>query len=406
MLERFVAWARREAIRLPDPLRATPELTRFLSAALADKRILFVGEADHWIHEKIDYRLTFAEAALPAGFDCFGEELGWSDGLRLDRYVRGETESLDDITLFGHLGDLRPDRDDSPTGILRSSHERHPAALFRAEHSRLLAGLRALRPLAPELRLFGFDIDGLPGGAYSDLERTADEGLTRAIQRVPGETLGEEIARLSNLLSDMNLDPEARTSLETVRDSLHYVSLAHPAESYEALAPAMAFRERVMRRHVDLMLGRLPPDRGLVLWGHDLHLARNDDTITAKQGVGPGGDSEYSLGHSLCRRHPDDVYVVWMIFGGGEDGQPFPDLSRKLRPRRRSLNAILGRVGGNFVLPTRSFDAGARCLHDPLRFYHLYNGFVELRIAEQADAICFIEHVSPMRGLTESDAER
>jgi erythromycin esterase-like protein len=397
----FVSWAGRAAIRLPDPLGATPELTAFLSGALREKRLLFVGEADHFIREKIEYRLAFAEAALRAGFDCFGEELGRSDGLRIDRYLRGETDSLDDITLFGNRREIRPDRDDSPTGILQPSYEKPADARFRFEHERLLTGLRALREQAPDLSLFGFDVDGLPGGAYADLERWLGVPLPHALQRVPGETLPQEVERLTTflnagVLSDMN--PRARTSLETLRDSLHYTSLAHPAATWPALAPAMAFRERVMHRHVDTALAALPRERGLVLWGHDFHLARDDDGITGRPGsVGPGGDSERSLGHHLCKQHGDDVFIVWMVFGGGEDSQPLQGLSRRLRPRRGSLNAILGRVGGNFVLPTRSTEAGSEPLREPLRLYHLYNGYAEVRIADQADAICFIENVSPMR---------
>ena len=398
MWDGFVSWARRSAIRLPDPLDATPELTAWMGEALAGKRILFVGEADHWIHEKVDYRLAFARAALPAGFDWFGEELGWSDGLRIDRYLKGETDSLDDITLFGHRGELRPDRDDSPTGILRASYERPADALFRAEHERLLAGLRACRRSAPALRFFGFDVDGLPGGAYADVARLAGGDVAEAIRRVPGESLAEEVDRLDRALDSLSdMDSLARTSLRTLRDSLHYTSLAHPAPSYDALAPAMAYRERVMHRHVDLMIDRLPRDHGLVLWAHDFHLARDDAGIVAPGGVGPGGDSEHSVGHHVCAEHGDDVLVVWMVCGGGESAHPLPDLPRRLRPGRRSLNAVLERVGGNFLLPTHSAESAARKLAGVQRFHHLYDSFADVRIREQADAICFIEEVTPLR---------
>jgi len=395
--EGFVSWARRTAIRLPDPLEATPELRAYLASALAGKRILFAGESDHWIHEKVDYRLALAEAALPCGFDWFGEELGWSDGLRIDRYLRGETDQLDDVSLFGHRGELRRDRDDSPTGILRASFARGPDPRFRHEHERLLAGLRRLRASAPGLHLFGFDVDADPGGAYADIARLAGAETARALARVPGETLAEEVERLTRRLDvSSDMDPVARTCLETLRDSLHYTSLAHPAESYAALAPAMAFRERVMQRHVDFALERLPPGHGLVLWGHDLHLARDDGGIRLRHGAGPGGDTEHSLGHHLCRRHGDEVFVVWMVCGRGESAQPLADLPCELRFHPRSLNAVLSRVGGNFLLPTRG-GAGARRLRARQRLYHLYDDFTELRIAEQADAICFIEEMTPLR---------
>jgi erythromycin esterase-like protein len=407
MFDGFVSWARRTAIRLEDPIRATTELEGFLARALVGKRILFVGEADHWVHEKIDYRLAFAQAALAAGFDWFGEELGWSDGLRIDDWLHDRPgASLSGVTLFGHRDELRSDRDDTPTGVLRASYENPPDAVFRDEHVRLLEGLRAIARRRPALRFFGFDVDGLPGGAYADL---AGHGpgvlpvrvLSELVRR-PGESLPEETARLTGCLESLvrdapDADWEIRTSLETLRDSLAYTALAHPAPTYEALAPAMALRERVMQRQVGGMLERLPSDHGVVLWGHDLHLARNDAGIRQDGGTGPGGDSADSLGHHLNRRHADEIYVVWMVFGGGEDGQPFPDLDRVLRPPRRSLNGLLQRVGGSFVLPTRSDDPAAARLKEKARLYHLYNGHAELRIAEQADAICFIDAVSPLR---------
>lgn len=394
MFDRFVGWARQAAIPLPNPLWATPELTGFLAGALARKRILFLGEADHFVREKIDYRLAFAEAALPAGFDWFGEELGWSDGLRIDDYLHGRQDaSLERVTLFGHRGEARSDRDDSPTGILRASYEKPADEGLRFEHERLLRGLRDLARRSVKLRFFGFDVDGIPGGAYSDLAH-----LELPIERVPRETLSEEVERLTRFLEGRDdLDPLARVSLRTLRDSLEYTALAHPAPSYAALAPAMAYRERVMHRHVDFMLESLPPDHGLVLWGHNHHLARDDSSIVSSGGVGPGGDTEVSLGHHLNERHRDEIYVVWMIFGRGEDSQPLPGLSRKLRPSRRSLNALLRRVGGNFLLPTRSDARPARRLDRATRVYHLYNSHVSVPVAEQADAICFIDEVSPLR---------
>jgi len=50
-------------------VRAAGSRRSSLANALVGKRILFLGEADHFIHEKVDYRLAFAEAALAAGFD-------------------------------------------------------------------------------------------------------------------------------------------------------------------------------------------------------------------------------------------------------------------------------------------------------------------------------------------------
>lgn len=393
MFDGFVSWARKAAIPLPDPIEATPALRAFLREELAGKRVLYLGESDHFIHEKVDYRLAFARAARPCGFDWIGEEMGWSDGLRVDDWLHDRPgASLDHVTLFGFRGDERRDRDDSPTGILKQS--RSLATGFAFEHRRLLEGLRELARAQPGLRLFGFDVDGAPGGAYVDLAARGVGGL----DRVAGESLGAEIERLTRCIDEAGIgDPTALTSLTTLRDSLAYVAMAHPAPSWEALRPAMALRERVMHRHVDTVIDQLPAERGLVLWGHDLHLARDDDGITGLEGIGPGGGEVESLGQHVARRHPDDLYVVWMVCGRGEDAQPLQGLPCELRPPRQSLNALLARVGGSFLLPVRRNDRGARTLRRAHRLYHLYNAGVTVRPAEQVDALCFIERMTPLR---------
>ena len=372
----FVAWARDASIGLQDH----DTLGAFLRPRLAQCQLVFVGEADHWIDEKSAYRLALVPTLIACGLRTFGEELGWSDGQRLHTYLHGEGD-LGNISLYGYRGDLRPDRDDGPTGVLKASFESFPVPGFAEQHRQWMQALCGL--CTPDFEFFGFDVDASPGGAYADVE---------ALDRVDGESLDQEIERIDALLAGDAWSQEDRWSLSTHRDSLEYIRLAHPAPTFEALNPAMALRERIMRRHVER---KLTAGQRLVLFGHDLHLAKDDTKISAG-GVGPGGDTEVSLGHYLCNGDAGRAFGIWMICGHGRDSQPFDGLDRDLRPPLGSLNEVLGRVGGSFALPTVDDPTGYLAAEQ--RFHHLYNTAVDLRITEQADLIVFLDEVHPLRG--------
>ena len=93
--------------------------------------VVVLGELNHFVHEKSDFRLALAPRLLELGYDVWGEELGWSDGTRIDDYLRTRDEQIfERIALFGYRGDVRGDRDDAPTGIFRESLKAYPFALM------------------------------------------------------------------------------------------------------------------------------------------------------------------------------------------------------------------------------------------------------------------------------------
>ncbi|HEX3043266.1 MAG TPA: hypothetical protein VHY08_00815, partial [Bacillota bacterium] len=58
-IEAFISWAREHALRTDslDAQNAEIEKLSILDPLLARKRIVYLGEEDHWVHEKSDYRL-------------------------------------------------------------------------------------------------------------------------------------------------------------------------------------------------------------------------------------------------------------------------------------------------------------------------------------------------------------
>ena len=73
----FIAWAKEQAISLTplDGATANIELLAPLDQALQGKRIIFLGEGDHDIHEVYEFRLLllryfFAERKTPLDSRC------------------------------------------------------------------------------------------------------------------------------------------------------------------------------------------------------------------------------------------------------------------------------------------------------------------------------------------------
>jgi hypothetical protein len=405
--DRLLDWARSSGSALDPlfesatqpvaPLGMLDQLTRGVD-------LVFLGELDHFVHEKSDFRLLLCRYLLSRGWRSFAEELSWSDGLRVQRFLAGEG-SLERLSLFGYRGDLRDDRDDQPTGVFRASFDRYPTALMAAEQGRFYRGLRSAAAGAA-LAYHGLDIDGLPGGGYADiadaLAPSADEPGVRAflqgLARVAGESVAEESARLAALIPEAAAvgatAPEVEVSLCSMAESLTYIDITYPAKTYEATAPGMAFREGCMKRRFD-QIRALTSDAPMVVMGHGLHLAKDDRLLRGATGVGPGGGQECSLGHHLVQVEGLTAVSIWLVHGAGEDSQPFPDLPRRFAYPADSLNRRLAPLAVPALIPIAGAPKG---LFDrPLVVGHLYNAVQPVVLDGQVDAILYLPHVTPMR---------
>ena len=206
----FEAWVRDAAIRLDG--WGDAEALSFLDEALEGKRVVFLGEPDHYIHEKYDYRLLFLRELVARGFVNVGMEVGQADARRVDAYLAtGDEALLDRVPLLGYTGDARTDRDDRPRGLLEAASDGFYGG-FIAEERWFLRELRALNAVRPEgaprVRWFGFDVDVRAGCAYTELEEAlaphrahpAVAATLERLARVEGETRRAEVKRLDTAL--------------------------------------------------------------------------------------------------------------------------------------------------------------------------------------------------------------
>ena len=277
-----------------------------------------LGEPNHFIHEKVDFRLWWLGRLARRYPLVLLEELGWADGRRIARFLAdGDDTHIRHAATFGYEGWKR---DDSPTGVFAPGNSTYPNAQMCAEHTRFYRSLRDLG-----IRdYFGFDIDPGGGIAYENLEGAGFGHVTR----VPSEALDDEAVRIRRLGTQRALAPVS-ADLSALADSLRYTSLVRAAADYEATRPAMAFREDAMKRRESALIDEAPAGARVVLMAHAFHLVKDDAAISFPGVVGPGGDRVSSLGHYLATERRMPTTAVWMLYSAERDCQPLNDLPRE-----------------------------------------------------------------------------
>lgn len=343
-IERWIDAAASELDPVSFEIAAHAERFDVLAERMARARVVLLGETNHFVHEKVEFRLWWLRRLSTRRRIVVGEELSWFDALHVARYLAdGDESHFDRMWTFGYRGDERTDRTDTATGILAAVEKLYPTTLFKREQLRFYRGLRELPNVA---RFFGFDIGGHAASRDGEAARSA------------------------------------------MSDSVKYTELANQALSYEALRPALAVREEAMKRRVSEQLAT-QDDAQLVLMAHAFHLAKDDRGIRGV-GVGPGGGQVPSLGHHIAQELGLAPFAVWWLYGAGEDSQPFPALPNAAAYPTNSLNARLARRGVPMVLGTAD-------LPGEVGIGHMYNQVVPVRLSTQADAVFFQPRVSPLR---------
>ena len=267
----------------------------------AAARVAYIGEMDHFIAEKYEYRLLCIRYLASRGWRVFGEE--WPEVEHQRPFTRG---------------------------IL--ANERQPDTELDGAQQRFH---ESLRRVAPESRWFSFDADG--------------------------------------------------------RDT-EYMALASAAESYEALQPAMALRERIMHDKVARAMADDPYAK-VALLAAAQHLLKDDDRVHPRAGTsGPGGGTVHSIGHHVAHALTDQpVLSFWFLHGEGTSANPWLPPPCRLAPQAGTFDAeLLARHGSSPCLLRVAED------HHRRSVTAMHNTVLQCRFADQVDAIVFAPIVSPL----------
>lgn len=214
-----------------------------------------------------------------------------------------------------------------------------------------------------------------------------------ANERQPTTDLDADQARFHDALH--RAVPDARWfSFDADGRDTDYVELAEAATTYEELRPAMARREQIMHDKVAQIL-RDNPSEKVALLAAAQHLLKDDFTVSQPAvGAGPGGGAARSIGHYVTHELSPDQPVLsfWFLHGRGTTANPWLPRPGRLEPVAGTFDAeLLERVGRPCVVPV--FDD-----HESRTITGMHNQVLDCRFSEQADAIVFVPHVSPITG--------
>lgn len=387
---------RRAALPLaaPWPQALPAALVARLDADLVGRRFVGLGEGDHYVEEKYAYRLAFLRYLIERqGLRHLAIEMGSSDAARIDRYLEtGDEAQLERVVLYDYLGATPREQRDLATYARLPAEVRGRGRGFVAGEKRFWRALHAMSDAAraktgARVRLFGFDVDMLPGGGYEDARRTlqacqkdaaVDEALAALTQ--PAGIAGlDEVRRLETLVERLDQVQGAlaaacgEASARGLRDDIAHLAFSYrtmialqPAgkdvspAGLRALRDIYERRERHMDERLSTWLATLSASERVALLGHNQHLAR----ASARLRFGPSHHSLgtwTSIGAHVEARYPGQSYVLWLLYARGSrlDGSRPPTYEAPVKLRAGSLEALLDRYGDAFLLPLDALKSGS-----------------------------------------------
>jgi len=253
-------------------------------------------------------------------------------------------------------------------------------------------------------RWFGEELAADRGRRADRYLAGGDESLLHPVAEPPWFTRG---ILVNSRQPTAALDAEQRRFMQAVRRSVpgvrwfgfdadssnaDYLALANDSDTYEALRPAMAVRERIMVANV-AKIREANPDDKVALMAGSTHLLKDDDAAHAPGvGAGPGGDTDHSLGHRVARELTDrPVLAIWLLHGEGTSANPWLAPPGRLTPAPRTFDAeLLADVGRPCLVPVGD-DRRRRSVTQ------MHNRVLECDFATQVDAIVFVPRVTPLR---------
>ena len=429
----FVGWVRENAIPLDTLDWQSADLTSLsvLDRLLEGKRMVFLGEPDHYVREKYDFQLIFIRYLFERGWRHIGMEMGRADGRRIDRYLEtGDIAWLDRVASYGYKGDERANRKDIPKGLVPKKSDRsfvkniHDGQYWFQKQLRSLN--ETLPPGKPRLRWFGFDADLRPGGAYVDAEELlkphqseplAQEILKR-LARPEKELRPGEIKRLKDLLSFLECEEagvrdllgkadavELGRTLRCLVDGLAFIEAGRKGPMSDEWLPAMGQREETMFRQMDDVLADLPPDEKIILLGGFMHLSKNSDALQFGAIDDPFASPMWpSIGDYLDKKLPGEVCSIWMLYDHGRHGVPMrKNPIEVVRTDPQTVEYLLAQAGTQFFLPFHTGDRRESYL-DHVRNFRPNGASGSGRLKTHTDALFFVAEANEPGGRQQGDS--
>jgi erythromycin esterase-like protein len=355
--------------RLARPIHGENELDQILDL-VAQARIVMLGSASYGTHEHYDLRASLTRKLIAErGFAAVVVEGDWQDALRVDRYVRNQS-----------------DDDDAEMALTAFDH--FPAWAWRNDEvARFVEWLHTqncIRRAAVRVGFYGIDLYSI----------NASMRAMRTHLDVSDDDLIAE-------LCDMQWRHAARSGRAPSGDAwLHAIQKAHPQHAMPYYKTLLAggteswnLRSVQMADTLDMLAKELGGSDGparLVVWAHDLHVGDARATTTSRA----------SVGQHMRERHGDEIALVGfttyegMVHVAPEWGEPAND--ERLPPSHpSSWEALFHETGMQRFMITAS--ALRRASGDESRLHRGIGAalssdpYTETRLCEHYDVIVHVD---------------
>lgn len=403
------------AIPSLDPSATPSELFRKLDEDLKGKRIVFLGEASHWVHEKYDFRILLLNYLVANGFNHIGMEMGVSDGERVNRYLQTGAESdLERVALYGYTSQYFREQGLPATPFKKA---------FVSEEKNFYRNLRSIAlNKGVRVRHFGFDLDMIIGGGFEDAKEQLSpfskdptvkgllfklDSIALASQSLP--VVAKQLSALTKEIQDQRIKLSAMigeatvksvlNAFEMITSSIRFKTALSGAPPLETTFKEMAIREEQMFKQVDRLKRSLGPTDKVVFMGHNFHLNRDSPSLSfAPVAVAETMNVKMwdSVGEYIRESFPSEVFGVWMIHNQGQQSGSQCAPSCAVDTGSGYAGEILSGVGSP-IFYGKIADMPHIQLNRPLNIAVNDNGTNSGNVAKNAEAVFFVDHVTPLR---------
>jgi erythromycin esterase-like protein len=307
--------------RIARPIHGERDLERLLDQIDA-ARVVLIGQVSHGAHELNDLRGTLTRKLIAErGFAAVAIAGGWSEALRVDRYVRGQGDDESAIKALAGF-------DRFPTWMWRNADVAAFAewlAMWNAQHPpEQRAGFYGLDPYSMYVAirsLLSFLDEADPAAArtarrlYAELDEVArPDGADGPLSLELGHGHDNEVVAQ---LVEMHRRHAARSGRTPSGEGwFHALQAAHVLSNAESYYRAL-LRGRVVRNlcdgrmadAIDMLaerLGTAGQPAKLVVWAHNR-------TVGDTRATALGDAGELALGQMMRQRHPGETALIGMI---------------------------------------------------------------------------------------------
>jgi erythromycin esterase-like protein len=399
--------------RVARPIHGEDELDQLLDL-IGQARIIMFGEATHGTHELYDLRASLTRKLIrERGFAAVAIDADWPDALRVDRYVRNQSddESAEAaLDAFDHFPAWRWRNEDVATFV---DWLRYQNCCRRADTRAGFYGLDLYSSSASMRAVLSYLEDLDPGAAASAREYFASEEASGRV------VIGDELV---DQLVEMQWRRAARSGRAPSGDAWFHAMqstqlVKHAGAYYGTLfgsaTEAWNLRSRHLADTLEMLanqLGTADDPAKLVVWAPNRQ-------IGDLRGTSLGETGRISLGQLVRERHPDETALVGFTTHTGTlrcaDAWDEPAIIERLSPSPAgSWEAMFHEIG----IPRFMLTASAikRTLGEHVSRPHRSVGIVyrsdvedcyDARIADHYDVIVHVDTTRAVEPLAAADAD-